>query len=93
MWWPWKLHRLLLVLILGCRQHKLDSLSHIQYEVSPLISYIIIKSPINSFARSGHTAWTPPSHPDSIVLLGGSSSATYLTAEIWPGFLKQNTNF
>ena len=30
-------------------------------------------------------AWTPPSLPDSIVLLGGSSSAAELTAETVPG--------
>ena len=34
-------------------------------------------------ARSSHTAWTPPSLPDSIVLLGGLS-AEY-TAEMVPG--------
>ena len=40
-------------------------------------------------ARVHHTAWTPPSLPDSIVLLGGIdgwSDATELTAEILPGF-------
>ena len=44
-------------------------------------------------ARSKHTAWTPPSLPDSIVLLGGecgydcfvSNYATKLNAEIVPG--------
>ena len=45
---------------------------------------MIIKKPINSWARVFHTAWTPPSHPDSIVLLGGY--LTELTAEILPGF-------
>ena len=46
--------------------------------------------------RGFHTAWTPPSLPDSIVLLGGdstaisanssaNSSATRLTAETVPG--------
>jgi len=39
-----------------------------------------------SVARYHHTAWTPPSLPDSIVLLGsGSSSAAKLTAETVPG--------
>merc|ERR1712004_690127 len=38
-----------------------------------------------SSARVGHTAWTPPSNPDSIFLLGGDSDATELTAEILPG--------
>jgi len=37
-----------------------------------------------SVARDSHTAWTPPSLPDSIVLLGGSDSAN-LTAETVPG--------
>ena len=32
--------------------------------------------------------WTPPSHPDSIVLLGGEDGAAKLTAEIVPGFEK-----
>ena len=36
--------------------------------------------------RYGHTAWTPPSLPNSIVLFGGSSSAARLTAETVPGF-------
>ena len=38
--------------------------------------------------RYGHTAWTPPSLPNSIVLLGGGSSgsAASLTAETVPGF-------
>ena len=30
--------------------------------------------------RYHHTAWTPPSLPDSIVLLGGRNSAAKLTA-------------
>ena len=36
-------------------------------------------------ARRDHTAWTPTSLPGSIVLLGGWSSATKLTAEVLPG--------
>ena len=36
-------------------------------------------------ARLGHTAWTPQSRPDSIMLLGGWVGATDLTAEIVPG--------
>ena len=41
-------------------------------------------------AREGHTAWTPRSLPDSIVLLGGGGggSATELSAEIFPGNFK-----
>ena len=35
--------------------------------------------------RPGHTAWTPTSLPGSIVLLGGWTSATRLTAEVLPG--------
>jgi len=38
-----------------------------------------------SVARSVHTAWTPPSLPDSIVLLGGIGRAAELTAETVPG--------
>jgi len=38
-----------------------------------------------SVARGYHTAWTPPSLPDSIVLLGGYGSAAELTAETVPG--------
>ena len=33
-------------------------------------------------------AWSPPSHPESIVLLGGRDGAAELTAEIVPGFEK-----
>ena len=36
-------------------------------------------------ARARHTAWTPQSRPDSIMLLGGWDGATELTAEIVPG--------
>ena len=38
-------------------------------------------------ARSDHTAWTPPSLPDSIVLLGGRSngSGAHLNTETVPG--------
>ena len=36
-------------------------------------------------ARWDHTAWTPTSLPGSIVLLGGFTSATRLTAEVVPG--------
>ena len=32
--------------------------------------------------------WTPPSFPDSIVMLGGRDDAAQLTAEIVPGFEK-----
>ena len=35
-------------------------------------------------------AWTPPSLPDSIVLLGGYSDKTELTAEIVPGISKRS---
>ena len=38
-------------------------------------------------ARIAHVAWSPPSLPDSIVLLGGSGAAE-TTAEIVPGFEK-----
>ena len=50
--------------------------------------FIIIKIHINSVKRYSHTAWTPPSLPDSIVLLGGYAPfrpTTALTAEIVPG--------
>ena len=43
---------------------------------------------LNSTARSGHVAWTPPSHPNFIVLLGGYDYATKFIAEILPGFEK-----
>ena len=39
-------------------------------------------------ARFGHVAWVPQSIPNSIVLLGGSANAAWLTAEIVPGFEK-----
>ena len=34
--------------------------------------------------RSFHTAWTPESHPNSLVLLGGGHGPADLTAEILP---------
>ena len=73
-----------LVLILGCREHKLDC--DIHHEVSQLIIVHNSKNPINSWARAQHTAWMPPSLPDSIILLGGDTRKTELTAEILPGF-------
>ena len=35
-------------------------------------------------ARTEHTAWTPPSLPNTIVLLGGFGSAAAFTAETVP---------
>ena len=62
------------------------------YKFSPLGTtdnfFIIIKIHINSVKRYSHVAWTPPSLPDSIVLLGGYAPfrpTTALTAEIVPG--------
>ena len=52
-----------------------------------------LKKHNHSVARSGHTAWTPPSLPDSIVLLGGLSSAARLTAETVPGIKSRNSIF
>ena len=44
-------------------------------------------------AKYGHTAWIPPSLPETIVLLGGSNGdATLLTAEIVPGIIKFKEN-
>ena len=43
-----------------------------------------------SVARGYHTAWTPTSLPGSIVLLGGDSSATELTAEVVPGIFQSS---
>ena len=43
-------------------------------------------------ARSDHTAWTPTSVPDSIVLLSGHNSATRLTAETVPGIKLEKCN-
>ena len=44
-------------------------------------------------ARSDHTAWTPTSLPDSIVLLGGRSAALhYRTAETVPGVKLEKCN-
>ena len=40
--------------------------------------------------RIGHTAWTPPSLPDTIVLLGGIGSTYYGSAEIVPGIKASN---
>ena len=46
------------------------------------ITTIIIN---HSVARHWHTAWTPPSLPNSIVLLGGIRPEARLNAEMWPG--------
>ena len=42
--------------------------------------------------RVYHTAWMPPSLPDSILLLGGYSSAGSLTAESVPGIKLEKGN-
>ena len=42
--------------------------------------------------RAYHTAWTPTSLPDSIVLLGGNTGAAQLTAEIVPGVKLEKGN-
>jgi len=51
----------------------------------PIISFTVIKNTLFSTARRRHVAWTPPSLPDTIVLLGGYDDAAELTAEIVPG--------
>ena len=59
------------------------TIRHVRYS-----NFIIIKIHLNSVKRYSHTAWTPPSLPDSIVLLGGYAPyrpTTALTAEIVPG--------
>ena len=78
-----------LLLILGCRQYKLEDIFNLQYEVGLMIFFLMIKIPTHSSARAYHTAWTPPSQPDSIVLLGGDFiTGTYDTVEILPGFFE-----
>ena len=52
----------------------------------PILSFMLIKNSLNSIARRNHVQWTPPSFPDSIVMLGGRDDAAQLTAEIVPGF-------
>ena len=47
-------------------------------------SYKITKD-IHRVARAWHTAWTPSSLSDSIVLLGGWTNEAHFTAEIVPG--------
>ena len=42
--------------------------------------------------RDYHTAWTPTSLPDSIVLLGGESSEASLTAETVSGVKLEDKN-
>ena len=54
----------------------------------PIASFTLIKNSLNSVKRFGHVQWTPPSLPNSIVLLGGVDNAAKLTAEIVPGFEK-----
>ena len=63
---------------MGRRQRQLDSPLH--DEVLPNQSYI----KHNHSARDEHTAWSPPSLLNSIVLLGGIGEAAF-TAEIVPG--------
>ena len=51
-----------------------------------IISFMLIKNSFNSKGRYSHVAWTPPSLPDSIVLLGGYDHEPEMIAEIVPGF-------
>ena len=72
--------------LLGRRQRQLDSL--LQYEVLPNNVFYNKLFTINhnhSVTRTEHTAWTPPSLPNSIMLLGRYDNAAALTAEIVPG--------
>ena len=39
-------------------------------------------------ARVDHKAWTPLSHPSSIVLLAGEGAGEEKTAEILPGMMQ-----
>ena len=51
----------------------------------PIVYYMLVKNSFNSKGRQSHVAWSQPSLPDSIVLLGGDDEAEF-TAEIVPGF-------
>ena len=44
----------------------------------------------HSQPRAEHIAWTPPSHPDTIVLFGGHNSGTEQNAETVPGGTFEN---
>ena len=71
---------------MGGRQRQLDS--PLQDEVTPnndFYNKLLIINHNHSVARAFHTAWTPPSLPNSIMLLGGWISAAGLNAEIVPG--------
>ena len=72
--------------LLGRRQRQLDS--SLQDEVPPNNDFnnkLLIIKHNHSVKRSHHTAWTPQSLPNSIMLLGGWTDAADLTAVIVPG--------
>ena len=54
----------------------------------PMTYFTLIKNSLFSMPRASPVVWTPPSHPNSIVLLGGFDIAAETTAEIVPGFEK-----
>ena len=62
---------------------------HFVFNLADLNLEIVFLSKHNhSGARAFHTAWTPPSLPDSILLMGGKSDASFselTTAETVPG--------
>ena len=73
----------------GCRWHYLDSSIHheVPCQCTCTSSFQHISSSHwCSVARFGHTAWTPPTLPNSIVLLGGyRETPAEFTAENVPG--------
>ena len=52
--------------------------------VHPLMTLCLHCSPTR-VARAYHTAWTPASQPDKLLLLGGITADTEYSAEVLPG--------
>ena len=65
------------------REDQLDTPPH--FKVIVFLSVSLVLNILISAPRDAHKAWTPPSFPNSIVLLGGWDDAAKLSAEIVPG--------
>ena len=69
---------------MDCRQRQLDSSLH--NEVPPNDANALLTIINHSVERYNPTAWTPPSLPNTIVLLGGGGTVdASFGAEIVPG--------
>ena len=69
---------------MGRGQHYVDHFWHDEVLEETRIHFYLVPL-LHSYTRYYHVAWTPPSLPDSVVLLGHYTGTAERNAEIVPG--------